>query len=131
MKKTAITAIIALIAISAAGTSHAWGPTEQAGLAGLFLGAIIGHQVKSNSEQQPNVVYQQQPNVVYQQQPNVVYQQQPNVVYQQQPNVVYQQQQPVVIYQRRHAPHMDRLPRGWCGVLGQDQYGNRVSVPCN
>ena len=128
MKKTAI---IALIAISAAGTSHAWGPTEQAGLAGLFLGAIIGHQVKSNSEQQPNVVYQQQPNVVYQQQPNVVYQQQPNVVYQQQPNVVYQQQQPVVIYQRRHAPHMDRLPRGWCGVLGQDQYGNRVSVPCN
>ena len=96
MKKTAI---IALIAISAAGTSHAWGPTEQAGLAGLFLGAIIGHQVKSNSEQQPNVVYQQQ--------------------------------QPVVIYQRRHAPHMDRLPRGWCGVLGQDQYGNRVSVPCN
>ena len=104
MKKTAI---IALIAISAAGTSHAWGPTEQAGLAGLFLGAIIGHQVKSNSEQQPNVVYQQQP------------------------NVVYQQQQPVVIYQRRHAPHMDRLPRGWCGVLGQDQYGNRVSVPCN
>ena len=128
MKKTAI---IALIAISAAGTSHAWGPAEQAGLAGLFLGAIIGHQVKSNSEQQPNVVYQQQPNVVYQQQPNVVYQQQPNVVYQQQPNVVYQQQQPVVIYQRRHAPHMDRLPRGWCGVLGQDQYGNRVSVPCN
>jgi len=120
MKKTAI---IALIAISAAGTSHAWGPTEQAGLAGLFLGAIIGHQVKSNSEQQPNVVYQQQPNVVYQQQPNVVYQQQPNVV--------YQQQQPVVIYQGRHAPHMDRLPRGWCGVLGQDQYGNRVSVPCN
>ena len=105
MKKTAI---IALIAISAAGTSHAWGPAEQAGLAGLFLGAIIGHQVKSNSEQQPNVVYQQQ-----------------------QPNVVYQQQQPVVIYQRRHAPHMDRLPRGWCGVLGQDQYGNRVSVPCN
>ena len=104
MKKTAI---IALIAISAAGTSHAWGPAEQAGLAGLFLGAIIGHQVKSNSEQQPNVVYQQQP------------------------NVVYQQQQPVVIYQRRHAPHMDRLPRGWCGVLGQDQYGNRVSVPCN
>ena len=104
MKKTAI---IALIAISAAGTSHAWGPTEQAGLAGLFLGAIIGHQVKSNSEQQPNVVYQQQP------------------------NVVYQQQQPVVIYQGRHAPHMDRLPRGWCGVLGQDQYGNRVSVPCN
>ena len=96
MKKTAI---IALIAISAAGTSHAWGPTEQAGLAGLFLGAIIGHQVKSNSEQQPNVVYQQQ--------------------------------QPVVIYQGRHAPHMDRLPRGWCGVLGQDQYGNRVSVPCN
>jgi hypothetical protein len=123
MKKTAI---IALIAISAAGTSHAWGPTEQAGLAGLFLGAIIGHQVKSNSEQQPNVVYQQP-----YQQPNVVYQQQPNVVYQQQPNVVYQQQQPVVIYQRRHAPHMDRLPRGWCGVLGQDQYGNRVSVPCN
>ena len=115
MKKTAI---IALIAISAAGTSHAWGPAEQAGLAGLFLGAIIGHQVKSNSEQQPNVVYQQQ-------------YQQPNVVYQQQPNVVYQQQQPVVIYQRRHAPHMDRLPRGWCGVLGQDQYGNRVSVPCN
>ena len=112
MKKTAI---IALIAISAAGTSHAWGPAEQAGLAGLFLGAIIGHQVKSNSEQQPNVVYQQQPNVVYQQQPNVV----------------YQQQQPVVIYQGRHAPHMDRLPRGWCGVLGQDQYGNRVSVPCN
>ena len=112
MKKTAI---IALIAISAAGTSHAWGPTEQAGLAGLFLGAIIGHQVKSNSEQQPNVVYQQQPNVVYQQQPNVV----------------YQQQQPVVIYQGRHAPHMDRLPRGWCGVLGQDQYGNRVSVHCN
>ena len=105
MKKTAI---IALIAISAAGTSHAWGPAEQAGLAGLFLGAIIGHQVKYNSEQQPNVVYQQQ-----------------------QPNVVYQQQQPVVIYQRRHAPHMDRLPRGWCGVLGQDQYGNRVSVPCN
>ena len=104
MKKTAI---IALIAISAAGTSHAWGPTEQAGLAGLFLGAIIGHQVKSNSEQQPNVVYQQQP------------------------TVVYQQQQPVVIYQGRHAPHMDRLPRGWCGVLGQDQYGNRVSVPCN
>ena len=104
MKKTAI---IALIAISAAGTSHAWGPAEQAGLAGLFLGAIIGHQVKSNSEQQPNVVYQQQP------------------------NVVYQQQQPVVIYQRRHAPHMDRLPRGWCGVLGQDQYGNRVSIPCN
>ena len=104
MKKTAI---IALIAISAAGTSHAWGPTEQAGLAGLFLGAIIGHQVKSNSEQQPNVVYQQQP------------------------NVVYQQQQPVVIYQGRHAPHIDRLPRGWCGVLGQDQYGNRVSVPCN
>jgi len=104
MKKTAI---IALIAISAAGTSHAWGPTEQAGLAGLFLGAIIGHQVKSNSEQQPNVVYQQQP------------------------NVVYQQQQPVVIYQGRHAPHMNRLPRGWCGVLGQDQYGNRVSVPCN
>ena len=104
MKKTAI---IALIAISAAGTSHAWGPAEQAGLAGLFLGAIIGHQVKSNSEQQPNVVYQQQP------------------------NVVYQQQQPVVIYQGRHAPHMDRLPRGWCGVLGQDQYGNRVSVPCN
>ena len=96
MKKTAI---IALIAISAAGTSHAWGPTEQAGLAGLFLGAIIGHQVKSNSEQQPNVVYQQQ--------------------------------QPVVIYQGRHAPHIDRLPRGWCGVLGQDQYGNRVSVPCN
>ena len=123
MKKTAITAIIALIAISAAGTSHAWGPTEQAGLAGLFLGAIIGHQVKSNSEQQPNVVYQQQPNVVYQQQPNIVYQQQPNIV--------YQQQQPVVIYQGRHAPHMDRLPRGWCGVLGQDQYGNRVSVPCN
>ena len=115
MKKTAITAIIALIAISAAGTSHAWGPTEQAGLAGLFLGAIIGHQVKSNSEQQPNVVYQQQPNVVYQQQPNIV----------------YQQQQPVVIYQGRHAPHIDRLPRGWCGVLGQDQYGNRVSVPCN
>jgi hypothetical protein len=112
MKKTAI---IALIAISAAGTSHAWGPTEQAGLAGLFLGAIIGHQVKSNSEQQPNVVYQQQPNVVYQQQPNIV----------------YQQQQPVVIYQGRHAPHIDRLPRGWCGVLGQDQYGNRVSVPCN
>ncbi len=112
MKKTAI---IALIAISAAGTSHAWGPTEQAGLAGLFLGAIIGHQVKSNSEQQPNVVYQQQPNVVYQQQPTVV----------------YQQQQPVVIYQGRHAPHMNRLPRGWCGVLGQDQYGNRVSVPCN
>ena len=112
MKKTAI---IALIAISAAGTSHAWGPAEQAGLAGLFLGAIIGHQVKSNSEQQPNVVYQQQPNVVYQQQPNIV----------------YQQQQPVVIYQGRHAPHMDRLPRGWCGVLGQDQYGNRVSVPCN
>ena len=104
MKKTAI---IALIAISAAGTSHAWGPTEQAGLAGLFLGAIIGHQVKSNSEQQPNVVYQQQP------------------------NIVYQQQQPVVIYQGRHAPHIDRLPRGWCGVLGQDQYGNRVSVPCN
>ncbi len=104
MKKTAI---IALIAISAAGTSHAWGPTEQAGLAGLFLGAIIGHQVKSNSEQQPNVVYQQQP------------------------TVVYQQQQPVVIYQGRHAPHMNRLPRGWCGVLGQDQYGNRVSVPCN
>ena len=112
MKKTAI---IALIAISAAGTSHAWGPTEQAGLAGLFLGAIIGHQVKSNSEQQPNVVYQQQPNIVYQQQPNIV----------------YQQQQPVVIYQGRHAPHIDRLPRGWCGVLGQDQYGNRVSVPCN
>ena len=112
MKKTAI---IALIAISAAGTSHAWGPAEQAGLAGLFLGAIIGHQVKSNSEQQPNVVYQQQPNVVYQQQPNIV----------------YQQQQPVVIYQGRHAPHIDRLPRGWCGVLGQDQYGNRVSVPCN
>ena len=104
MKKTAI---IALIAISAAGTSHAWGPAEQAGLAGLFLGAIIGHQVKSNSEQQPNVVYQQQP------------------------NIVYQQQQPVVIYQGRHAPHIDRLPRGWCGVLGQDQYGNRVSVPCN
>ena len=123
MKKTAI---IALIAISAASTSHAWGPAEQAGLAGLFLGAIIGHQVKSNSEQQPNVVYQQQ-----YQQPNVVYQQQPNVVYQQQPNVVYQQQQPVVIYQGRHSPHIDRLPRGWCGVLGQDQYGNRVSIPCN
>ena len=107
MKKTAI---IALIAISAASTSHAWGPAEQAGLAGLFLGAIIGHQVKSNSEQQPNVVYQQQ---------------------YQQPNVVYQQQQPVVIYQGRHSPHIDRLPRGWCGVLGQDQYGNRVSIPCN
>ena len=130
MKKTAI---IALIAISAAGSARAWGPAEQAGLAGLFLGAIIGHQVKSNSDQQPNVVYQQQ-----YQQPNVVYQQQyqqPNVVYQQQyqqPNVVYQQQQrPVVIYQGRHAPHIDHLPRGWCGVLGQDQYGNRVSVPCN
>ena len=151
MKKTAI---IAFVAISVAGPSHAWGSAEQAGLAGLFLGVVIGNQSRSSSGQQPNVVYQQpnvvyqQPNVVYQQpnvvyqQPNVVYQQpnvvyqQPNVVYQQpnvvyqQPNVVYQQQS-ITVYRAAHASHIDRLPRGWCGVLAQDQYGNRVSVRCN
>ncbi len=137
MKKTAI---ITLVAISVAGPSHAWGSVEQAGLAGLFLGVVIGNQFQSSSGQQPNVVYQQpnvvyqQPNVVYQQpnvvyqQPNVVYQQ-PNVVYQQ-PNVVYQQQS-ITVYRAAHASHIDRLPRGWCGVLAQDQYGNRVSVRCN
>ena len=137
MKKTAI---IAFVAISVAGPSHAWGSAEQAGLAGLFLGVVIGNQSRSSSGQQPNVVYQQpnvvyqQPNVVYQQpnvvyqQPNVVYQQ-PNVVYQQ-PNVVYQQQS-ITVYRAAHASHIDRLPRGWCGVLAQDQYGNRVSVRCN
>ena len=130
MKKTAI---IAFVAISVAGPSHAWGSAEQAGLAGLFLGVVIGNQSRSSSGQQPNVVYQQpnvvyqQPNVVYQQ-PNVVYQQ-PNVVYQQ-PNVVYQQQS-ITVYRAAHASHIDRLPRGWCGVLAQDQYGNRVSVRCN
>ena len=130
MKKTAI---IAFVAISVAGPSHAWGSAEQAGLAGLFLGVVIGNQSRSSSGQQPNVVYQQ-PNVVYQQ-PNVVYQQ-PNVVYQQ-PNVVYQhpnvvyQQQSITVYRATHAPHIDLLPRGWCGVLAQDQYGNRVSVRCN
>ena len=130
MKKTAI---IALVAISVAGPSHAWGSVEQAGLVGLFLGVVIGNQSRSSSGQQPNVVYQQpnvvyqQPNVVYQQ-PNVVYQQ-PNVVYQQ-PNVVYQQQS-ITVYRAAHASHIDRLPRGWCGVLAQDQYGNRVSVRCN
>ena len=123
MKKTAI---IAFVAISVAGPSHAWGSAEQAGLAGLFLGVVIGNQSRSSSGQQPNVVYQQ-PNVVYQQ-PNVVYQQ-PNVVYQQ-PNVVYQQQS-ITVYRAAHASHIDRLPRGWCGVLAQDQYGNRVSVRCN
>ena len=130
MKKTAI---IALVAISVAGPSHAWGSVEQAGLAGLFLGVVIGNQSRSSSGQQPNVVYQQpnvvyqQPNVVYQQ-PNVVYQQ-PNVVYQQ-PNVVYQQQS-ITVYRAAHALHIDLLPRGWCGVLGQDQHGNRISVRCN
>ena len=123
MKKTAI---IALVAISVAGPSHAWGSVEQAGLAGLFLGVVIGNQSRSSSGQQPNVVYQQ-PNVVYQQ-PNVVYQQ-PNVVYQQ-PNVVYQQQS-ITVYRAAHALHIDLLPRGWCGVLGQDQHGNRISVRCN
>ena len=108
MKKTAI---IALVAISVAGTSHAWGPVEQAGLAGLFFGVVIGNQARPNSEQQPNIVYQQ-----------------PNIVYQQ-PNIVYQQS--ITFYRAAHAPHIDRLPRGWCGVLGQDQYGNRVSVRCN
>ena len=116
MKKTAI---IAFVAISVAGPSHAWGSAEQAGLAGLFLGVVIGNQSRSSSGQQPNVVYQQ---------PNVVYQQ-PNVVYQQ-PNVVYQQQS-ITVYRAAHASHIDRLPRGWCGVLAQDQYGNRVSVRCN
>ncbi len=109
MKKTAI---ITLVAISVAGPSHAWGSVEQAGLAGLFLGVVIGNQFQSSSGQQPNVVYQQ-----------------PNVVYQQ-PNVVYQQQS-ITVYRAAHAPHIERLPRGWCGVLGQDQYGNRVSVRCN
>jgi hypothetical protein len=109
MKKTAI---IALVAISVAGPSHAWGSVEQAGLAGLFLGVVIGNQSRSSSGQQPNVVYQQ-----------------PNVVYQQ-PNVVYQQQS-ITFYRAAHASHIDRLPRGWCGVLAQDQYGNRVSVRCN
>ena len=102
MKKTAI---IALVAISVAGPSHAWGSVEQAGLAGLFLGVVIGNQFRSSSGQQPNVVYQQ-------------------------PNVVYQQQS-ITVYRAAHAPHIERLPRGWCGVLGQDQYGNRVSVRCN
>ena len=123
MKKTAI---VALVAISVAGPSHAWGSVEQAGLVGLFLGVVIGNQSRSSSGQQPNVVYQQ-PNVVYQQ-PNVVYQQ-PNVVYQQ-PNVVYQQQS-ITVYRAAHALHIDLLPRGWCGVLGQDQHGNRISVRCN
>ena len=102
MKKTAI---IAFVAISVAGPSHAWGSAEQAGLAGLFLGVVIGNQSRSSSGQQPNVVYQQ-------------------------PNVVYQQQS-ITVYRATHAPHIDLLPRGWCGVLGQDQYGNRISVRCN
>ena len=109
MKKTAI---IAFVAISVAGPSHAWGSAEQAGLAGLFLGVVIGNQSRSSFGQQPNVVYQQ-----------------PNVVYQQ-PNVVYQQQS-ITVYRAAHASHIDRLPRGWCGVLAQDQYGIRVSVRCN
>ena len=102
MKKTAI---IALVAISVAGPSHAWGSVEQAGLAGLFLGVVIGNQSRSSSGQQPNVVYQQ-------------------------PNVVYQQQS-LTVYRAAHALHIDLLPRGWCGVLGQDQHGNRISVRCN
>ena len=95
MKKTAI---IAFVAISVAGPSHAWGSAEQAGLAGLFLGVVIGNQSRSSSGQQPNVVYQQQS---------------------------------ITVYRAAHALHIDLLPRGWCGVLGQDQHGNRISVRCN
>ncbi len=62
--------VAGLIALSAVGSAHAWGPREQGALAGVAGVLLYQHMT------QPRVVYQQQPQVVYQQQaiPAPVYQ---------------------------------------------------------
>ncbi len=54
--------VAGLIALSAVGSAHAWGPREQGALAGVA--GVLLYQHISN---QPRVVYQQQPQVIYQQ----------------------------------------------------------------
>ena len=53
--------VAGLIALSAVGSAHAWGPREQGALAGIA--GLWAYQRLS----QPQVVYQPQPQVIYQQ----------------------------------------------------------------